>query len=129
VIGNAERAALVDRDEQFFAALIAGDGTALESMLAPDFVLVGIADGAVVDRAGLLAAVRSGALAFIAIDAFPDEAVVRRVGTVGIVVGRTAMSFTGPDGLTQASASRYTHVYRRDGDEWLMFSAQGTQIR
>ena len=125
----ADRAALLDRDREFFAALTEGDSTALESLLAPDFVIVEISSGSVFARADLIGAVASGAVRFPAVQAFPDEAVLRRVGSVGIVVGRTAMRFVNADGSGFTSGSRYTHVYALDGDTWRLLSAQGTEIK
>jgi ketosteroid isomerase-like protein len=122
----ADRTALLARDQGFFDALVAGDAAALGDLLAEDFVLVGVADGAVVSGADLLGAVSSGAVRFPAIQAYPDEAIVRRIGEVGIVVGRTAMAFTGVDGTVQ---SRYTHVFVADpAVGWRLASAQGTPI-
>jgi ketosteroid isomerase-like protein len=125
-----ERAALLGCDQDFFNALVAADGPRLDTLLADDFILVGIADGATVGKADLLAAVSSGAVVFPAVQFFPDEAVVRVIGEVGVVVGRTAMNFTGPDGTGFTAASRYTHVHARaDGSGWRLVSAQGTEIK
>jgi ketosteroid isomerase-like protein len=125
----AERTILLERDEEFFAALVAGDTAALRELLAEDFVLVAIGSGAVVTRAELVGAVAAGQLTFPAVRAFPAEAVVRRFGEVGIVVGRTAMSFRGADGAEFGAGSRYTHVYaRQPGAAWRLVSAQGTEI-
>jgi hypothetical protein len=46
----------------------------------------------------------------------------------GIVVGRTAMSFSDMDGHVTAAGSRYTHVFQSDDRNWRLVSAQGTQI-
>ncbi|WP_163505946.1 nuclear transport factor 2 family protein [Fodinicola acaciae] len=121
-----DRDALLDTDRRFFAALTAGDSAALDSLLTDDFLLVAVSGGGVVDRTTLLTAVTTGALTFPAIKAFPEQAVVRRVGPVGIVVGRTAMTFDA--GSTTAVQSRYTHVFRTGPDGWQLMSAQGTEI-
>ncbi len=124
-----DRAALVECDQRFFDALVAADTARLAELLADGFLLVAVNDGAVVDRAALLDAVAGGAVRFPAVRPFPDEAVVRRIGEVGVVVGRTAMNFTGDDGSTFTAGSRYTHVFARDaGAGWRLVSAQGTQI-
>jgi ketosteroid isomerase-like protein len=128
--GSHDRTSLLNRDQQFFDALVTGDLTALSELLAEDFVLVGISDGALATRADLLAAVSSGSVTFPAITAFPGEAVVRRIGSVGIVIGRTAMNITDADGSDFVLSSRYTHVFTSDADGgWLLASAQGTQIK
>lgn len=128
-MSTANRVALLRHDESFFDALVASDHTVLEELLADDFVLVGVEDGTVADRGTLLDLVTSGALRFPRIHSFPDEAIVRVIGTVGIVVGRTGMTFTNPDGTTFSAGSRYTHVYAADAaDAWRLVSAQGTAI-
>ncbi|HEX4225808.1 MAG TPA: nuclear transport factor 2 family protein, partial [Pseudonocardiaceae bacterium] len=111
----------------FFDALVSGDSAAVAELLAEDFVIVSVRDGSSNTRADLIAAI-DGGLVFPAVTDYPDEAVVRVVGEVGIVVGRTAMSFTGPDGTPFEAGSRYTHVYQRSGDGWRLLSAQGTEI-
>jgi ketosteroid isomerase-like protein len=124
-----DRASLLDLDQRFFDALVAGDDAGLGELLADDFILVSVSDGAAVTRADLLGAVSAGAVRFPAVETFHDEAVVRRVGDVGIVVGRTGMSFTDADGTAFTAGSRYTHVFAAEpGGGWRLLSAQGTQI-
>ncbi|WP_433476457.1 YybH family protein [Spirillospora sp. CA-142024] len=121
---------LLQHDQSFFQALMDADTTRLEELLAEDFVLVGVEDGAVADKAALLALIIRGALRFPAIDSFPQEAIVRRVGDVGVVVGRTSMTFQNPDGTTFSAGSRYTHVFAADASGgWRLLSAQGTAIK
>jgi ketosteroid isomerase-like protein len=125
-----DRASLLDQDQRFFDALVAGDDAGLNELLADDFILVSVNDGAAVTKADLLAVVSSGAVRFPAVQSFHDEAVVRRVGDVGIVVGRTGMSFTDADGTAFTAGSRYTHVFAAEpGGGWRLLSAQGTEIR
>ncbi|MEV4375616.1 nuclear transport factor 2 family protein [Streptosporangium sp. NPDC049644] len=125
-----DRASLLDHDRRFFDALVAGDAARLSELLADDFILVSVNDGAAVPGSVLLDAVSSGAVRFPAVQSFPDEAVVRRIGDVGIVVGRTGMNFTNPDGSTFTGGSRYTHVFvAGSGTGWRLVSAQGTEIR
>jgi ketosteroid isomerase-like protein len=127
---DTDRAALLERDQGFFDALVAADRDRLEGLLADDFLLVAIDDGSVVDRTTLLDLVAAGAVRFLAIEVFHDEAIVRRVGNVGLVVGRTGMNFTDPDGVAFSSGSRYTHVYAEDAPgRWRLTSAQGTAIK
>ncbi|MFI7125280.1 nuclear transport factor 2 family protein [Nonomuraea sp. NPDC050153] len=129
-MSSQDRVTLLKHDQSFFDALVASDLTALAELLADDFVLVGVEDGAVADRGILLDLVASGTLRFPRIQSFPDEAIVRVVDRVGIVVGRTGMNFTNPDGTTFSAGSRYTHVYAADTHgAWRLVSAQGTTIR
>ncbi|GAA2264187.1 hypothetical protein GCM10010149_00050 [Nonomuraea roseoviolacea subsp. roseoviolacea] len=127
---SADRQTLLDHDRRFFEALTAADAKVLDDLLADDFVLVSVDDGAVVGRDVLLDAIASGAVRFPAIESFPEEANVRRVGDVGIIVGRTGMNFTHPDGTAFSAGSRYTHVYVADSPgAWRLASAQGTTIK
>ena len=128
MVTTDERAALLAADRTFFDTLVVGDSAAVQELLAEHFVIVGVQDGSANTGADLVAAI-DGGLTFPSVTDFPDEAVVRGVGEVGIVVGRTAMSFTGPDGAPFEAGSRYTHVYVRAGNEWRLLSAQGTEIR
>ncbi|WP_067474084.1 nuclear transport factor 2 family protein [Actinomadura hibisca] len=121
---------LLQHDQTFFQALMDADTARLQELLAEDFVLVGVEDGAVADKAALLTLITSGDLRFPAIGSFPDEAIVRRVGDVGVVVGRTSMTFDNPDGTTFSAGSRYTHVFATDASgTWRLLSAQGTTIK
>ncbi|KJS61861.1 YybH family protein [Streptomyces rubellomurinus] len=126
---SRDRAALIEHDRRFFDALVAGDAARLGELLADDFLLVGVEDGSVVPRSALLDAVAAGAVTFPAIESFPEEAVVRRIGDVGIVVGRTGMNFVNSDGTGFVAGSRYTHVFAKDSATgWRLVSAQGTRI-
>jgi ketosteroid isomerase-like protein len=121
---------LLQHDQYFFQALMDADTDRLDALLAEDFVLVGVEDGAVAGKAALLTLITSGTLRFPAIRSFPDEALVRRIGDVGLVVGRTSMTFENPDGTTFSAGSRYTHVFAADASgTWRLLSAQGTAIK
>jgi ketosteroid isomerase-like protein len=127
---STDRDTILQYDQRFFDAMVAGDADLLEALLSDDFVLVGVEDGAVAGKKLILDLVASGALQFPQIASFPDEAIVRVVGSVAIVVGRTGMSFTKPDGTAFVAGSRYTHVYAADSDgAWRLLSAQGTTIK
>lgn len=119
---------LLGQDERFFTALTAADTAELDTLLHPDFLLVAVGSGAVVTKSELIDAVSTGTIRFQAITAFPDEATVRRIGDVGIVVGRTAMEIIGPDSTPFVTASRYTHVFTGGPAGTRLISAQGTTI-
>ncbi|MBI3688908.1 MAG: nuclear transport factor 2 family protein [Actinobacteria bacterium] len=117
-------------DSRFFAALVGRDRDALEELLAEDFLMVDIVAGGVVSRSALLELTESGDVSFEAIEAFPDEAVIREYGTTAVVIGRTAMRAILPGGNPMSLSSRYTHVFVQDhsGGPWQLASAQGTRI-
>jgi len=113
-------------EDTFFAALVEGDADRLDELLADDFVIVDVMSGSAVDRPSFIAAVRDRIVTFGGIDV--AERATRLYRNAAIIVGRTAMR--GEFGEAAFSlASRYTHVFVRDGDErWLLASAQGTPI-
>lgn len=116
-------------DLGFFEALLERDIHALEVLLADEFMIVDVASGSVHPRATFLAAISGRMVAFQEITTFPDQAVIRLVGPgTGVVIGRTAMSFSDAEGALTDVASRYTHVFQADGRKWQLVSAQGTPI-
>jgi ketosteroid isomerase-like protein len=116
-------------DAGFFRALLAADIPALESLLAEDFLIVDVASGSMHPRGAFLLAIAGGAVIFQEIKTFPEESMTRLTGPgTGIVIGRTAISFCGGAGAATGLASRYTHVFRADGGNWRLVSAQGTPI-
>jgi len=114
-------------EEAFFAGLLAGDATALEQVLAEDFVLVDVLNGDVVPRIGLLEALRAGDLAFLSVARDEAEVLIRHRPGVAVVVGRTRMAMRYL-GVQAAAGSRYTHVYVHDGQRWRLLTAQGTRL-
>jgi ketosteroid isomerase-like protein len=116
-------------DSAFFNALLDRDLSALDARLGEEFLIVDVASGSVHTRAAFLEAISAGMVTFQEINTFPGEAVIRLAGLeTGIVIGRTAMSFSGPEGALTEFDSRYTHVFQPDGRNWRLVSAQGTPI-
>ena len=122
-----ETSEILAADQRFFRALLATDLATLERLLAPDFLLVDVAAGGVVPRATLLELLRAGEVRFDSIDSSSGDTIVRRYGSTALVVGRTTMSATTPDGSSFTTESRYTHVFVLN-DNWMLVSAQGTRI-
>ena len=113
-------------DDEFFAALTAGDVSRLEPLLDERFLIVDVMSGAVADRAALTTALAERVLEFERVELI--ERAGRHYGDTAILVGRTQMagSFAG---AAFTAASRYTHVFVRGADtRWRLASAQGTQI-
>ena len=117
--------AVLDAEQAFFDALLAGDSRALDSLLLDDFTIIDVMTGSLIIKPIFVDAVTSGIVEFKSID--HKEAQVRFYGGLAIVTGRTQM-----EGLYQGqpfgAASRYTHVFFRDGAKWRMAAAQGTRI-
>jgi ketosteroid isomerase-like protein len=122
---SAETRAVLDVDDRFFGALLAVDRTALEQVLAPDFLLVDVMTGSEIPREFLVDAVGARQLVFEAIARTAGR--VRHYGSTAIVVGETRMR--GRYGEQSFVAhSRYTHVFVKSESAWLMVAAQGTPI-
>jgi ketosteroid isomerase-like protein len=129
VVSPSLDAALKAADDAFFEALLSASVNALDALLDDEFMIVDLAKGGVYDRATFLGGVAAGMIVFKSIERFYDEAIVRALGDEGgVVIGRTQMSIVAQDGSEIETESRYTHVFRRDGERWRLFSAQGTQI-
>lgn len=112
-------------EQTFFAALIAGNVSALGELLADEFTLVDVMRGMEISKPALLAALAAGQVKFEAIT--PSETRVRNFGPTIIVNGRTEMrGQAGEEVFTMHS--RYTHVYVEQQGRLRLASAQGTPI-
>ena len=112
-------------DSNFFNALIRADISALDHILADDFVLIEVMGGSEISKSALLAALDSNQVKFQAIE--PTENRVRLYHATAIVTGRTEMRGR-LAGTSFGLSSRYTHVYVEQESEWRLVMAQGTQI-
>ncbi len=124
-VSTATASAVEQTEDRFFAALLAGDADRIAEHLDAGFLLVDVSSGAVSDHAGLVAALRDGALAFTRLDLV--ERTTRLYGDAAVVVGRTSMAGS-LAGTPFAVASRYTHVFVRGDGDWRLVSGQGTPI-
>jgi hypothetical protein len=116
---------VLNADATFFKALLAADRAALDAVLAPDFVLVGVADGQIVPRAALLDLVGSRDLEFLDIVWDRGDTVLRSRPGMAVVVGHTQMRMRFQNTTTTVH-SRYIHVYVNGGGQWRLLTAQGT---
>jgi ketosteroid isomerase-like protein len=124
-LGTMPDEPILAAERAFFTGLLQADLEALELVLAEDFVLIDVMQGAEVPRSTLLALVASGQLRFLAIEGIDRR--VRRYGTTALVTGQTQMRGQfGDQGFT--AHSRYTHVYIERQGRWQLVAAQGTQI-
>jgi ketosteroid isomerase-like protein len=119
--------AVVSADEAFFEALRTADVGTLRRTLTDDFVIVDVMGGQVTASADLLAVIGSGELVFVEVTNFGAERIVRVQDRAAVVVGRTRMRMRYL-GQEATASSRYTHVFRQDGNGWRLWSAQGTPI-
>jgi ketosteroid isomerase-like protein len=115
----------IEVDRQFFRSLIDADLVSLSRILTDDFLLIDAMQGLEISKPALLGAIGSGQVKFGSID--PAETRVRFYQTTAVVTGRTLMRGQA-GGSPFTVRSRYTHVYVELRDQWLLASAQGTQI-
>jgi Domain of unknown function (DUF4440) len=112
-------------EDQFFSALLRGDGGALDRVLAADFQLVDVMTGSEIARETLVELVGSGMLVFESVERI--DAHVRLYPGTAIVIGQTRMRGRFGDQPFGAH-SRYTHVYVQEVGDWRLATAQGTPI-
>ena len=114
----------LEKDRQFFSALLEASVEALDRLLADDFLLIDVMGGSEIAKGALLEVIASGQLKFDAIE--PADCRVRLYQTTAVITGRTRMR--GRFGVTPFTASsRYTHVYVVQQGQWRLVAAQGTQ--
>jgi ketosteroid isomerase-like protein len=112
-------------EQEFFGSLINADVKGLDRILGDDFLLIDVMNGSEIAKSDLLAALGSDQLKFEAVEHVDSR--LRLYGETAVVTGRTRMS--GQFGETPfTTKSRYTHVYVKAQSQWLLVSAQGTQI-
>jgi ketosteroid isomerase-like protein len=110
---------VLEAERALQAAMLAGDVDELDRLLHPDLLAVG-PDGQLVDKAGDLAAHRSGV---VTISELTEEDV--RL----VIVGETAVTFVvlalrGAIAEQEVSGRmRYTRTWTRDGGSWRVLAA------
>ncbi|MBI3799241.1 MAG: nuclear transport factor 2 family protein [Deltaproteobacteria bacterium] len=121
----AEHLEPLEKDQQFFSALLAASVEALDRLLADDFLLIDVMGGSEIAKGALLEVIASGQLKFDAIE--PADRRVRMYQTTAVITGRTRMHGRfGAEPFT--ASSRYTHVYVEQQGQWRLVAAQGTQV-
>lgn len=101
-------------EKAFGDALVAADVSALERIVADDWIIVG-PDGQVIERTAFVAVVKSGALTHTSMDF--GEARVRVYGETAIVTGR-AVSVGAYQGQAFTTTERSTDVFVRVHGTW-----------
>jgi ketosteroid isomerase-like protein len=117
----------VAADRAFFAALIAANLNSLDALLTDDFLLIDVLNGSEITKPMLLAAVGSSQVKFDAIEWVEGRTRMYAASTA-VVTGRTELRGRVGEAAFTAS-SRYTHVFVVQDGQWMLASAQGTQIR
>jgi ketosteroid isomerase-like protein len=117
----------VAADRAFFAALISANLDSLDALLTDDFLLIDVLNGSEITKPMLLAAVGSSQVKFDAIEQVEGRTRMY-AGSTAVVTGRTELRGRVGEAAFTAS-SRYTHVFVVQDGQWMLASAQGTQIR
>lgn len=118
-------AALRELEAERSRLLVAGDHDAVAALLADDLVHIH-ATGQIDDKAAYLDGIRTK-LEFVKIER--PQLDVRVYGSVAVSTGifEQTVRVKGPGVVVDMKAA-FTHVWRREGDRWLMISFQATKI-
>lgn len=118
----------IERAESIWAdSLKSGDAKMLATIIGPSFTFIG-PDGQVEDRKAYLAGYEQLPALGIKVQSIDmDEVEVRVLGDVAIVTGHVLAKLTMQDAPLTENV-RFTRVYQRSVDGWLMVSGQGTRL-
>jgi ketosteroid isomerase-like protein len=111
-------------DARRFAAMIQGDLTALEGLLAEDLAYTH-SNGQIETRAQFLESLRSGKLRYLA--AVPSDVNVRVYGETAVVTGRAEMKVSS-QGQELTVTARFTEVWVKSGGAWKLAAWQSTRV-
>jgi ketosteroid isomerase-like protein len=111
-------------DRLRFDAMVEGNATLLEQMLGEDLTYIHTT-GAVDTKATFLASLRAGTLRYLSIQLEGVE--VRIYGAAAVVTGRVDMQVA-LDGKEAAFPARFTSVYAKRHDRWLLVAWQSTRL-
>jgi ketosteroid isomerase-like protein len=113
-------------EERWRDAMIAPDSTALDALLADDYIGI-TANGTLQTRDELLANFRSGATRFKSIEL--SDRKIRFYGSTALVTSRAEVVGSSPAG-NLSGAYRYTHVYARSATgNWQIVSFEASRIQ
>jgi ketosteroid isomerase-like protein len=107
-----------------FRAMVRQDLRGVDTLLAPELTYIH-SDGGLESKTQFLATLQTGRLRYRTID--PSELEARVYGNVGVVTGRSRMGVRAGRKLLQFSI-RFTAMYRRVGNGWLLVAWQATRI-
>lgn len=119
-----ERSEILRLSHVVLRAICAHDRQALESILAPDFVLLG--DSQRLDRRAFLEAVASAD--FIAVDADFESIDIESLGTVAVAAGIQRVEIELPDGSRAVSRGVFTDVFVKGSGEWRLRLAHSMEL-
>ena len=121
---SADEKAVMQIEDELAAAMVKADAAKVDAVLAPSFLFVS-PDGMVVERATLLADLKSGKLKFAS--SKNDEMKVRVFGSAAVAIYRSTDKGT-YDGNDISGQYRWTDTFVKEGGKWHIVSTQGTMI-
>ena len=81
-------------------------------------------EGVVHPRSDFIGVVKDVLLVFPAIEADPQETLIRRYGNVAVAIGRRTLTMAEAVGSQIKAAGRYNHVFVAAEGRWCLCSAQ-----
>ena len=111
-------------EEKRYAALIAGDWSALDSLLADEF-FYNQAGGASVTKAAFLDYMKAGEAKVR--KAVREETKIRFYGDMAVVTGISHVDVT-VKGEDKVLHSRYLHIWTKKNDAWKLAARQATYL-
>lgn len=119
---------LIQRAETTWAdSLKTGDAKRLATIIGPTFTFIG-PDGQVEDRTAYLAGYEQLPTLGVKVESIDmHEVEVRFFGDTAVVTGRVIAKLTMKDQPITENV-RFTRVYQRSQNGWLMVSGQGTRL-
>ena len=112
-------------EQDFEKALVSADTVRLGELLDERLQMI-TPLGSVMSKADLIGLMDAGLLQFQGLDL--QDLQVRQMGGSAVVTGRAHMRASMGEQKFEAQ-TRYTHVYEKQGAQWKMVVAQGTQIQ
>jgi hypothetical protein len=108
------------------SAFRANDATAIDAILAEDFV-VNSPRYVVLDKTQLMGLVRSGALNAASFDQSIEQ--IRRYGDIAVVMGADAISFAAPaPNAGRQIRRRFTDIWRFQDNQWRFVARHANPI-
>lgn len=123
-IEGSERARFLRLSEAILGAICSHDSSALEPILASDFVFIG--DSQRLDRGAFLEGIRSGD--FVALESGFESIHIEVLGPVAVAAGIQRVEVRLSDGTRGLSRAAFTDVFVREGTAWLLRLAHSVEL-
>jgi ketosteroid isomerase-like protein len=111
-------------NRQWMESYVRRDTSFLERHLSDDYVST-FPDGAVLDKKGEIAALKSGAVALT--EMTPGEMKVRVYGETAVITGRSSIK-ANVNGQEISGEFRFTDIWVKQSNRWMAVASQVTRI-